>query len=355
MPDRFELEQLVIDDSFISYCFRRNEADILFWENYLRQYPEEAATMAEARELVMGISLMLHQEQAEEAPATPVVPLRTGGLKKALAIAATVLLMGAAAFFLLRPGKAPAPGITQAAEEPVVYITAMAEKKTVRLPDSSTVILNAGSRLTVSEAFGSDNRKVCLKGEALFNVEPNAGLPFIVKVEGYDVKVLGTVFNVKAYPGEKKSETSLISGKVEIYLRHGVTAYKVLKPREKFVIHKDIQPVNATGEPRSGRAPQVADVMPLSYNRKNVNVETAWSQNRLVFEDEAFGEMREKLERWFDVKIVFEDQMIEQYRFTATFEKENIVQVMKALQASYPFTCRIEGKIVKISHQHSRR
>ncbi|WP_119079036.1 FecR family protein [Chitinophaga alhagiae] len=355
MPDRFELEQLVIDDSFISYCFRRNEADILFWENYLRQHPEEAATMAEARELVMGITLMLQQEPAEENPAAPVVPLRAGSLKKIMAIAASVVLVGAAAFFLFKPGTTTAPGIAQAAEEQLVYLTAMAEKKTVRLPDSSTVILNAGSKLTVNKAFGRENRSVCLKGEALFQVEPNAGLPFIVKVEGYDVKVLGTVFNVKAYPEEKKSETSLISGKVEIYLRHGVTAYKVLKPREKFVIRKDIRPVDAAGEAKNSKSARVADVLPLSYNRKNVNLETAWSENRLVFEDEAFGEMRVKLERWFDVNIVFEDQMIEQYRFTATFEKENIVQVMKALQASYPFTCRIEGKTVKISHQHSRR
>lgn len=354
MPDRYELEQLVIDDSFINYCFRKNEADVVLWERYLRENPGEAATVAEAKELVMSIYLMLAEEPAEEVPVTApaVAYMRKSGIKKMLVAAALVAVLAAAALFLFRQGGNRLHETAQVAEAPLVYTTAMAEKKTVRLADSSSVILNAGSVLTVDKGFGRHNRNVCLKGEALFSVEHNASQPFVVKVEGYDVRVLGTVFNVKAYPGEKKSETSLISGKVEIYLRHAATR-KTLLPKEKFVISKDIQPV-AAGAPADKKRQQTA-IMPLLYNRKNVNVETAWSQNRLVFEDEAFGEMREKLERWFDVNIVFEDSIIEQYRFTATFEKENITQVMKALQASYPFTCSIEGKTIKISHQHSRR
>ncbi len=77
-----------------------------------------------------------------------------------------------------------------------------------------------------------------LKGEALFDVRPDAEKPFIVKVEDYDVKVLGTVFNVKSYPGIKAVETSLLSSKVEIQLANQKSAFKVLHPKEKFVIDK---------------------------------------------------------------------------------------------------------------------
>ncbi|RPE09372.1 DUF4974 domain-containing protein [Chitinophaga lutea] len=350
MPDRFELEELVINDSFINYCFRRNEADVAFWERYLLERPAEAATVAEAKELVMGISLML-QEPAEELPVmetvvTPINPRRP--LRMWAAAAAVILLVGTAGFFLFRP--AAQQQLAQQADTAQVYTTAMAEKKTVRLADSTSVILNAGSELTVEKGFGRHNRSVKLKGEAFFQVEHDAALPFVVKTEGYDVRVLGTVFNVKAYPGEKKSETSLICGKVEIQLPDAAGS-KVLRPKEKFVISRDLEPLPAAKK----KEPQATAILPLSYNRKNVNIETAWSDNRLVFEDETFTDMREKLERWFDVRIIFEDELIEQYRFTATFEKENIVQVMKALQASYPFTCSMEGKTVKISNQHSRR
>lgn len=351
MPDRYEIEQLVIDDSFINYCFRRNPADITRWEDYLAQHPEETATFAEARELVLGISLMLLETEGQEE--TTVIPLykRKRNIRTLMAVAASIAVIAVATFFIFRNSNKQQPVWAQ---QTSVFTTALAEKRTVKLPDSSTVILNAGSELLLDKDFGRKNRYVSLKGEALFEVEHNAETPFIVAVEGYDVKVLGTVFNVKAYPGEKKSETSLISGKVEIYLKNTAAAYKTLQPKEKFVITKDLEPLPASA-PADVKAPVPSTaIMPLSYNRNQVNIETAWSQNRLVFENETFSDIREKLERWFNVKIIFEDKTVEQYTFTATFEKENINQVMKALQASYGFKYNIQGKEIKISHQNLR-
>lgn len=345
MPERYETELLVIDDTFINYCFRRNEADITRWEAYLSANPQEAATIAEARELVLGISLML----LEEAPVTtpePVPLYKKNNTLKIWAVAASLLVVVATSmFFLLRNNNKPA---SMMAGQTYLFSTALAEKKSIRLPDSSVVILNAGSELEVDKNFGAHNRSVSLKGEALFEVAQNAELPFIVAVEGYDVKVLGTVFNVKAYPGEKKSETSLISGKVEIYLKNTTTAYKTLLPEEKFVISNDLDPLPASNHEKP-RQPSTR-IVPLSYTRDQINIETAWSTNRLVFENEKFSDMREKLERWFNVKITFENKSIEQYTFTATFEKENIEQVMKALQASYGFKYTIQGKAIKISN-----
>lgn len=347
MPERYEIEQLVIDDTFINYCFRRNSADMIHWEAYLAANPEEAATFAEARELVLGISLMLLEEMP--VTETEVVPLyKKNNARRIWAVAASVAIVASAMFFLFR-NNSPQKIV---AEQTYIFTTALAEKRTIKLPDSSVVILNAGSELLVDKDFGRQNRSVDLKGEALFEVAGNAELPFVVKVEGYDVKVLGTVFNVTAYPGDKKSETSLISGKVEIYLKHTATAYKTLLPREKFVISKDLQPLPAPADIKAP-APSIK-VVPLTYNRNQVNIETAWSQNRLVFENETFGDIRQKLERWFNVQIIFEDKIVEKYTFTATFEKENINQVMKALQASYGFKYSIQEKEIKISHQNLR-
>lgn len=351
MPDRFEIEQLVIDDTFISYCYRRNLADVAYWENYLAAHPEEAGTLAEARELVLGISLML-MEAHEHADVSEREGLSLYGrprrnIWKTLAVAASVAVIVVSTFFFIRNRSRPE---LATAERSHVFTTALAEKKRVRLPDSSTVLLNAGSTLQVSRDFGGQDRSVSLTGEALFDVTHDARLPFIVKVEGYEVKVLGTVFNVKAYPGEKKSETSLISGKVEIHMKHTDPGYKILLPEEKFVFSEDISTVPSSS-PSPVASPPKISIMPLSYNRNQVNIETAWSQNRLIFENESFEDISKKLERWFDVQIIFEDKIARQYSFTATFEKENIYQVMKALQASYGFTYSINGKEIKISHQ----
>lgn len=345
MSERYELEELVIDDSFVNYCFRRQEADVARWEAYLRQYPEETATVAEAREMVLGISVMLWEnQQSEPETVTKIFPWR-----RALAAAASVAVIAVAAWWLLKP----APPVAVADAAPSVFTTLLAEKKTVRLPDSSTVILNAGSELRLDSGFGARHRCVRLKGEALFDVEPDAANPFVVKVDGYDVKVLGTVFNVKSYPGDKNSETSLLSGKVEIQLANQATGFKVLRPKEKFVIVKSVPTVtpaktSAVTDSLKITPPETA-IRPLVYNRSQQNVETAWSENRLVIENETFGDIREKLERWFDVSIRFDDKSIETYRFTATFEKENIVQVLKALQASYGFTFEKEGRSIRIS------
>jgi ferric-dicitrate binding protein FerR (iron transport regulator) len=342
MSERYELEELVIDDSFVNYCFRRQEADVARWEAYLRQYPDEAATMAEAREMVLGISVMFWETQ-------PVPVRKPFPLRRTLAVAASIAVIVLAGYWLLQPARQP---VAVLAAKPEVFITLLAEKKTVRLPDSSTVILNAGSELRLDSGFGNGHRRVHLKGEALFDVRPDAEKPFIVKVEDYDVKVLGTVFNVKSYPGDKNSETSLLSGKVEIQLANQKSAFKVLHPKEKFVIDKAAA-APAPGEATAADDPKVTAlqtaIRPLSYNRSQVNVETAWSENRLVIENETFGDIREKLERWFDVSIQFDDKAIEAYRFTATFEKENIVQVLNALQASYSFTFTKQGRSIRIS------
>ncbi|SIO07629.1 FecR family protein [Chitinophaga niabensis] len=348
MPDRYEIEQLVINDSFINYCFNRNPSDTAHWKNYLSEHPEEAATFAEARELVLGISLMLIETKEEEE--TAVIPMhpRRKNLQTLFAAAAIAAVIAVSTFFLFR--NKPEVSTPQL----YAFSTALAEKRTIKLPDSSTVILNAGSELLLDKDFGRKNRSVSLKGEALFDVQHDAQMPFTVGVEGYDVKVLGTVFNVKAYPGDKKSETSLISGKVEIYLKHTASAYKTLLPKEKFVIVKDLEALPASKAADIKPRTPSTTIMPLSYNRNQVNVETAWSQNRLVFENETFSDIRQKLERWFNVQIIFEDKVVEQYTFTATFEKEDINQVMKALQASYGFKYNIKGKEVKISHQNRR-
>lgn len=347
MPDRYEIEELIIDDSFINYCFNRNPSDTAIWKDYLAAHPEEAATVAEAREMVLSITLML-QETEQEATIVPLHRSRKN-LQTLFVAAAVAAVIAVSTFFIFRNEQ---PEILAA--QSYAFTTALAEKRKITLPDNSTVLLNAGSELLLDKDFGTKNRLVSLKGEGYFEVQHNAEKPFIVGVQGYDVKVLGTVFNVKAYPGEKKSETSLISGKVEIYLKHATTAYKTLRPEEKFVITENLEALPASTPADIKPRTASTAVMPLSYNRNQVNLETAWSQNRLVFENETFSDIREKLERWFNVQIIFEDKIVEKYTFTATFEKEDINQVMKALQASYGFKYSIKENEIKISHQNRR-
>src|SRR5690606_22571909 len=94
------------------------------------------------------------------------------------------------------------------------------ERKSIQLPDGTKVMLNAGSTIHIAADFNATSRQLTLVGEAFFDVVHNAEKPFIIHTGAMDIKVLGTVFNVRAYPGDKTSETSLLKGSVEVTLKN---------------------------------------------------------------------------------------------------------------------------------------
>ena len=96
--------------------------------------------------------------------------------------------------------------------EMIEISVAYGEQKRLILPDSSEVWLNAGSSILYPETFAKDKRLVMLDGEAYFSVKKDTASPFIVEASQLSVKVLGTRFNVKAYPNDEKITTTLTSG-----------------------------------------------------------------------------------------------------------------------------------------------
>ena len=363
MPEHLSVEELVIDDSFINYCFQKNEADSLYWEQYISDYPFETEKIEEAKQMVLGLHVMLKQQYANSNKNERLLKEKNKPVSKmfsaknmfryAAAVAAVFVIILAARTMMNVTHKEtnePAKQIVaaSASDNTFFYQTANGEKKVVTLSDDTKIWLNAGSQLRIDEKYGKENRKVYLSGEALFDVIHDESLPFIVYTDKYEVKDLGTVFNVKAYPGDKESETSLIRGKIEIKVTNS-TRKIFLSPNQKVVINND-KPEVKEKEPAVQEASMDITLLPLSYNQKDsAVVETAWTQNRLEIVNEDFYEMKEKLERWFDVKITIKDDEVGKYPFTATFEKENIQQVLQALQYAYHFNYNIKNNEVNIS------
>lgn len=361
MPGKLMVEELVIDDSFNNYCLRTNEADILFWQQYLAAHPYEKEKIEEARQIVLALHAMLQQGQIycgvpteETKPVTP-APIKIivrKIVRYSAAVAAVLLLVLALKSYWNTNIATPlltGQNKENTAAKAFVFTTAKGQKKHITLPDSSKVYLNAGSSLQTDKGFGRDNRTVYLIGEALFDVTHNAKRPFIVQVAGYDIKVLGTLFNVKAYPGEKSSETALLRGKVQIIKKDGGDL--TLVPNQK-VIFKNINKAGVMTDSAKNTPALFASqkIVPVHFsNIDGTVVETAWAQNRLEMVNEKFVDIKEKLERWYNVKIVFKDAAVQQYMFTATFENENIEQVLQALQYAYPFTYKIQGDEITIS------
>ena len=224
------------------------------------------------------------------------------------------------------------------------------------LPDGSTVWLNAGSRIKYA-GFDGPVREVTLEGEAFFDVmhlETAKGTkPFIVHAGNIDIKVLGTAFNVKSYPDEKNIETTLLRGLVQITRKGDQSGGPIyLHPNEKIVLpaaKPDAAPVAEKATANVKNNTIVQHIIHIdSTLKENQFVETAWVYNRLEFHGDNFEQLARKLERWYNVKIYFEDDAARQLVFNGSLENETVEQAFIALKAAVPFNVTIKNNEIFI-------
>jgi transmembrane sensor len=228
------------------------------------------------------------------------------------------------------------------------------------LPDGSTVWLNAGSRITYAD-FNGPVREVTLEGEAFFDIvhvplspSPGGGKkPFIVHAGTIDIKVLGTAFNVKSYPDEKTIETTLLRGLVQITRKDDKKAPAVyLRPNEKIVLlntePESVNDSHKVADSNKNISPAQHIIRIDSTVKENEHVETAWVYNRLEFRGESFEQLAPKLERWYNIRIYFEDDAARQLVFNGSLENETVEQAFVALKAAVPFNATIKNNEIHI-------
>lgn len=207
----------------------------------------------------------------------------------------------------------------------------------IKLADGTVVWLNADSELKYPLRFRGNKREVYLKGEAFFDVAKDASRPFIVHTEAMNINVLGTSFNIKAYPDDSTSETTLITGEVEVELKDRSEKKIRLRPAEKLVITNGVDSVQSL-IPKAG--PVI--IKPTYFSKDDsAIIETAWVDNKLIFQDESFDHLASRMERWYNVSIRFENTAIQQLRFTGIFSKEPLGQALEALKLTENFNYRI--------------
>ncbi len=231
------------------------------------------------------------------------------------------------------------------------------------LPDGTQVWLNSNTKLIYSiENFAKGKREVTLTGEAYFDVVKNEEHPFLIHANNINIKVLGTAFNVKAYLGEKTTETSLIRGSVEVTVNDRQEKI-IMKPNEKLIINNDDNgkpgKQDETGKltaPLPKKKESLLKPQPIIelshltlYPLDNSVVETGWVENRLVFSGETLENIAIKMERWYGVTIVIEDEALQNQLITGSFTEETVQQALQALQISTPFAFKMEKNIITIS------
>ena len=223
-------------------------------------------------------------------------------------------------------------------------------KSKIHLQDGTIVNLNSGSRLYYPTSTSSDHRYVRLVGEAFFDVVEDRGKPFYVYTEDMTIKVLGTQFNVRAYPDEKTFETTVVEGEIEVY--SNLAKFEPdnkplisLSPNQKIVIEKKIR-LDTETETETLDAPetelkQEPVQLPEIIKQVRAEVDTEWRNNILIFDNEPFRSIISKLERWYGVHIETQDSRLDNVRFSGKFDRESIADVLSALSQIDPFTFEI--------------
>ena len=198
------------------------------------------------------------------------------------------------------------------------------QKSQIVLADGTKVWLNSDTKIRYPGNFSKNQRDIYLDGEAFFEVSKNERQPFVVHTSGVNVKVLGTKFNVKAYSDENQIETSLFEGKVNLLLNSssGKTTEKEVKPGQSFVYSKTDRQ--------------------LALNRFPQDEINGWKKNQLIFKDDTFSHLVRKIERWYNVKVMYDEKQFNDRRLTVElYEGERLDRLMEiislALSVNYEY------------------
>jgi len=320
-----------------------------YWNSNKTEYKTSAANFNKLMDVIRITeqSGNMHSEGDNEG--------RPRKLWPALLKYAAVLVLGAALFLWYlsaRPGKENTIAINWQNST-----TAPTVKRKLVLSDSTIVTLNSGTTLSYPLSFGDKNREVYLNGEAFFEVHKDRAHPFIIHTKKMNVKVLGTVFNIKSYDDAPQSETSLIEGSIEVTLNDRKADRIILKPKEKLIVENNLPSQIQLNKPHGHNIDAVIEGTQYSLTNltyiptiDSAAVETLWLKNKLVFKNEDFETIAADMERWYGIQIIFEHNDLKNLRFTGTFERKTAaLAAFKSLRVAEPFHFKEKGLTFYIS------
>ncbi|RGV34597.1 DUF4974 domain-containing protein [Butyricimonas virosa] len=196
------------------------------------------------------------------------------------------------------------------------------------LSDGTKVFLNADSELKYPVEFSDGKRIVDLKGEAYFEVHKDSSRPFVVRMNGAEVTVLGTSFNVNTYGDDGQIYTTLVNGSVRVSsVKNGQA--EVLKPGMQSVM--DVQ---------SGQ---------LTVREVDVEPYVAWREGRFVFRAMTLDLIMRQLQRWYDFEVFYQNSELKDYEFRGVIKRDmDLDKVLSVIKATTNVDFEVKGKVITI-------
>ncbi len=201
---------------------------------------------------------------------------------------------------------------------------------TFSLPDGTLVSLNTNTRIKYPKKFGRTTREISIEGEAFFEVKPNKSKPFIIHAGKAQIKVLGTSFNVSAYPEAKQVEVIVETGKVQVFNKIDEvkqTNELILTPGDK------------------GTLVYLSNSL-LKTTNQNPNF-LAWKTHSLIFKATSLDEVIENLKKVYNVDIRLADPTLNRLRLTAQFNNYSLDFILKIIETTFQIEVqRVNGQYI---------
>lgn len=218
------------------------------------------------------------------------------------------------------------------ASEPEIFNSIMVPKgrrANIIFADGTILWLNSGSSAVYPVEFSGQKREIYLKGEGYLEVAHDESRPFIVKTDLMYIKVLGTCFNISAYPEDATTRVILVEGKILTRLMN--KSEVMIQPNQMISLNNETQSADVT----------------------SVNVEdyVSWKKGWLLCNSEELGSLVQKLERYYDQKIIFSDEIAKFYRLSGKLDlKENLNEVLQIIATTAPVKIYVENDAICIAN-----
>lgn len=343
--DFYRAEDLAADESFQEYVFSNNEEAAKYWEEWLEKNPERAYEFHLARQLVINLQfrntdvsskksldlqqlqMRLHKEVADDRQKN--MPSRTAIHSSRIwwMVASLVLILGLGYGFWIAGANTffNRDQVHTLNQTEVEQTIPRGQKQTINLPDGTKVKLNSESTIRYKKNFNQGIREVHMSGEAYFEVVHDTLRPFVVHAGGIETRVLGTSFNLRAYPDENNVDVALVQGKIEVFKTNNFS--------------ETLLPAQMISFDNSSHSVEIKPFDSLEI--------VGWKDWVLFFKDADFNEIKYKLERWFDVKIEVQGNF-EGKAFSGKFVNDSLEEVLKGIGFSLHFRYEISDGMVTI-------
>ena len=346
----FSIEDLIQDAWFRAWVSGNNPEASVFWERWLLNNPTEQDKVEQAVQIVKSISYLdgpmpigrkkevwkairAETNKPQGIPKNARKTVRNENLNLWVSaiskIAATILILMASIFVFTVIRDSVIASNKNGTAHFFEKETSRGQRINFNLPDGSLVYLNSASKVTYKTGQDGLSREVYLEGEAFFDVESDRNRPFRVYANSTEITALGTEFNVKVDQTDNHTEVSLVEGKVEV-------VNLASEKNESLYLNE--------GE-RALLVPSKNIMTKLTFEPELV---TIWKEGLLLFDNTSILTVKEVLERWYGVEIIFQNKHAEDLKVTGRFDKEYLGNVLESLSYTARFEFKIENKIVYI-------